>query len=38
MSKHPFSFKLCGSLAEKVKTVKDEPMTLYEGRVTRFSI
>ena len=33
MRKHPSAFKLCGSLAEKVKTVKDEAMTLYEGRM-----
>ena len=35
MKKHPSAFKLCGELAEKVKTVKDTPLTLYEGRVQR---
>ena len=31
MKKHPSAFKLCGELAEKVKLVKDTPVTLYEG-------
>lgn len=31
MKKHPSAFKLCGELAEKVKTVTDSPVTLYEG-------
>lgn len=31
MKKHPSTFKLCGELAEKLKTVQDTPLTLYEG-------
>ena len=31
MKKHPSAFKLCGELAEKVKTVTDTPLTLYDG-------
>lgn len=33
MKKHPSAFKLCGYLAETVKTVGEEPMTLYEGEL-----
>ena len=36
MKKHPSAFKLCGELAEKLKTVQDTPLTLYEG--TKFSL
>lgn len=31
MKKHPLSFKLLGSLEEKLKTVRNEPLTLFEG-------
>ena len=31
MKKHPSAFKLCGHLAEAVKLVKDEAVTLFEG-------
>ena len=31
MKKHPSAFKLVGELAEKVKTVKDTTVILYEG-------
>ena len=31
MKKHPSAFKLCGYLAETVKTVREEPMILYKG-------
>ena len=31
MKKYPSSFKVLGYLAEKLKTVKDEPMVLAEG-------
>ena len=33
MKKYPSSFKVLGYLAERVKTVKDEPMILAEGTV-----
>jgi hypothetical protein len=33
MKKHPSAFKLCGELAEKLKTVQDTPLTLYEGNL-----
>lgn len=31
MKKYPASFKVLGYLAEKVKTVKNEPVILAEG-------
>ena len=31
MKKYPASFKVLGYLADKLKTVKDEPMILAEG-------
>jgi len=31
MKKHPSAFKLCGQLAEKLTTVGEEALTLYEG-------
>ena len=31
MKKYPSSFKVSGYVAEKLKTVKDEPMILAEG-------
>ena len=31
MKKHPSAFKLHGELAQKLTTVKDQPLTLYEG-------
>ena len=34
MKKHPSAFKLCGELAEKLKTVQDTPLTLYEGKTS----
>lgn len=33
MKKHPSSFKLTGYLAERLKLIGDEPLTLYEGVV-----
>ncbi|CAI8015318.1 Putative L-aspartate dehydrogenase [Geodia barretti] len=33
MKKHPSAFKLTGRLAELVKTVGDDPLTLYDGPV-----
>ena len=33
MKKHPSAFKLCGYLAEKLKEVGSDPLTLYEGTV-----
>ena len=33
MKKHPSAFKLTGHLAELVKTVEGEPLTLYCGPV-----
>ena len=33
MKKYPSSFKVLGYLAEKLKTVKDEPMILAEGTI-----
>ena len=36
MKKHPSAFKLCGYLAETVKTVREEPMILYEGEPCEF--
>ena len=32
MKKYPASFKVLGYLADKLKTVKDEPMVIAEGR------
>ena len=37
MKKYPSSFKVLGYLAEKLKTVKDEPMILAEGTVCYFN-
>ena len=34
MKKHPSNFKLCGHLVEKLKTVKNEVVVLYEGEAT----
>lgn len=31
MKKHPSAFKVCGYLVELVESVKDSPVTLYEG-------
>ena len=31
MKKYPASFKVLGYLADKLKTVKDEPMVIAEG-------
>lgn len=31
MKKHPSAFKLQGELEQKLTTVKDQPLTLYEG-------
>ena len=36
MSKHPSAFKLTGHLADKVKTVTADRMTLYEGESVPF--
>ena len=36
MKKHPHSFKLVGDLVEKNGNVKDDPVTLYDGKATYF--
>lgn len=38
MKKHPSAFKLCGELAEKLKTVQDTSVTLYEGMLLSSNI
>ena len=37
MKKHPSALKLTGALAEKLKTVQDTALTLYEGNFNNYN-